>query len=278
MLMQSNSSFQAPLTKEELMKKSPTVFEQSPTMKLSNKYVHIPTSKVIEDLEKLGWFPVDALQRNSRKKESSRFSKHMVKFQNPELKIIGKDGDDAFPQIILTNSHDGLSSFKFMIGIYRLVCSNGLVVADEEFSNFKIRHMGYSFEELQQMVKQAVADLPTKVEVINKMKLSILSQEAQRDLALKAFLLRQGINISSGDLKEYRTEVGTLEEILEPRRIQDQGDDAWTVFNRVQEAMIKGGFKGALEGGKVRKIRKITSFEKDLKLNQELFKLVTTLI
>lgn len=277
MLMQSNSSFTTPLTKEQLMQKAPVIYADAPTMPLSDKYVHIPTSQVIDDLGKLGWVPVDAMQRSSRGK-GGRFSKHMVKFQNPELKIKGKEGDDAFPQIILTNSHDGLSSFKFMVGIYRLVCSNGLVVADEEFSNFKIRHMGYSFAELQEMVHQAVEDLPNKIEVINKMKSRVMTEEEQRDMALKAFLLRKGIKLDSEQAAEAEVENDVLDSILEVQREEDKGDDAWVVFNRIQEAMINGGFKAALKGAKVRKVRKIKSFEKDIKLNQDLFKLATSLI
>jgi hypothetical protein len=52
-------------------------------------------------------------------------------------------------ELFLTNSHDGFNSFQFRVGIYRLVCSNGLVVADEEFSAFRIRHKGYTFAELR---------------------------------------------------------------------------------------------------------------------------------
>ena len=63
----------------------------------------------------------------------------MITFQNPDIMIKGKDGDDAYPRIIMTNSHDGFNAFQFKVGIYRLVCSNGLVVADEEFSDFKLK-------------------------------------------------------------------------------------------------------------------------------------------
>ena len=47
-----------------------------------------------------------------------------------DIMITGKDGDDAYPQILLTNSRDGKAAFNFRVGIFRLVCSNGLVVSD----------------------------------------------------------------------------------------------------------------------------------------------------
>ena len=178
----------------------------------------------------------------------------------------------------MTNSHDGFNAFQFKVGIYRLVCSNGLVVADEEFSDFKIRHKGYTFSELREVVSKAVADLPNKVEVLNKMKARTLSQDEKNKLALDAMLIRAGITPDSKEAKEFDYDEETIEDILEPKRKEDKGDDLWKVFNIVQEKITQGDFSAALRGAKVRKVRKIKSFEKDLKVNQDLFKLATSLV
>ena len=113
----------------------------------------------------------------------------MVAFQNPDIQITSEDGDNAYPRILLTNSHDGMQAFKFSVGIFRLVCSNGLVVADEQFSDFKIKHKGYSFDELRNVVRQAVEDLPNKVKIMNDMKNRILTEEEKRKMALDAMLI-----------------------------------------------------------------------------------------
>lgn len=272
-MMISNNSADQVMTIDQLKKEVPFAFLDAPTRQVSSKYVHVPTSRVIEDLMSMGWQPVQAAQRRGRAGKTSVFSKHMIKFQNPNLIIKGNEGDDVFPQIILTNSHDGTQSFKFMMGLYRLVCSNGLVIADEEFASFKIRHMGYSFEDLQELITNAVEELPKKVEVINTMKNIELTDKQQKDLAFKAFLLRQGIALESEQAKEVKIEDEVLENILEVQRGEDAGNDLWVTFNRVQEAITQGGFQGALKGAKIRKVRKIKSFEKDLKLNQQLFDL-----
>ena len=272
-MMISNSKADQVMTIDQLKKEVPFAFLDAPTRPVSDKYVHVPTSRVIDDLMSMGWQPVQAAQRRGRAGKTSMFSKHMIKFQNPNLIIKGNEGDDVFPQIILTNSHDGTQSFKFMMGLYRLVCSNGLVIADEEFASFKIRHMGYSFEDLQQLITNAVEELPKKVEVINTMKSVELTENQQKDLAFKAFLLRQGIAQESEQAKEVKISDEVLENILETQRAEDAGNDLWVTFNRVQEAITQGGFQGALQGAKIRKVRKIKSFEKDLKLNQQLFDL-----
>lgn len=260
------------LTKEQIRNSSPLVFADAPTNPdVSSKYLFVNTETIIDDLEKLGWFPVQAAQRKGRKKEGTIFSKHMVAFQNPDIKITSKDGDDAYPRILLTNSHDGMQAFKFSVGIFRLVCSNGLVIADEQFSDFKIKHKGYSFEELRNVVRQAVEDLPNRVQVMNDMKSRILSVREKRKLAIDAMLIRAGV-------KTLQYDDETIDEILEPKRKADKGDDLWRVFNVIQEKITQGDFHAALTGAKVRKVRKIKSFEKDMKVNKELFKLATNLI
>ena len=271
-LMNFQNGLDSYLTKDQLNTQAPLVFAKAPTNPdVTKKYLFVNTETIIDDLAKLNWFPVEAAQRKSRKEKGTIFSKHMVAFQNPDIKITSADGDDAYPRILLTNSHDGMQAFKFSVGIFRLVCSNGFVVADEQFSEFRIKHKGYSFGELRNVVKQAVKDLPKRVEVMNDMKNRILTEDEKRKMALDAMLIRAGV-----DTLEYDEE--TIDDILEPKREADKGDDLWRVFNVVQEKITQGDFHAALTGAKVRKVRKIKSFEKDLKVNKELFKLATALV
>ena len=275
MLNTFNTGLDSYLSKDQVRAMAPVVFATEPTNKgVSEKYLHVNTETVMDDLAKLGWLPVTASQRRTKpRKDGSPTirSKHMVSFQNPDLMIKGKNGDDAFPRIIVTNSHDGLCSFQFRIGIYRLVCSNGLVVADEEFSAFSIKHKGYTFEELKAVVAQAVADLPNKVEVLNKMQVRMLTADEQRQLAIDAMALRA----TNPDAKYTDA---SIEDVLAATRKEDEGDSLWLVFNRIQESIINGGYSAALRGSKVRKVKKIKSFERDLQVNQDLFKLATAYI
>ena len=267
------------LTKDQIRNSAPLIFADAPTNPdLSNKYLFVNTETIIDDLDKLGWKPVQAAQRKSRKAGGTIFSKHMVAFQNPDIQITSEDGDNAYPRILLTNSHDGMQAFKFSVGIFRLVCSNGLVVADEQFSDFKIKHKGYTFGELRNVVKQAVEDLPNKVQVMNDMKNRILLPEEKNKLALDAMLIRAGIQPGSDKAAKFQYDDETIVDILDPKRDADKGDDLWRVFNVVQEKITQGEFHAALKGAKVRKVRKIKSFEKDLEVNKKLFKLATSLV
>jgi hypothetical protein len=70
----------------------------------------------------------------------------------------------------------------------------------------------------------------------------------------------------------------SIEQVLAATRKEDEGDSLWAVFNRVQESIINGGYSAALRGAKVRKVKKIKSFERDIQVNQDLFKLATALV
>ncbi len=120
---------------------APSVFTTEKASHLSDKYVQTPTSRVVEDLMNLGWVVTKVQEVKSRKYKG--FQKHLVVFRNPDIMIKGENGDDSFPQILLTNSHDGKAAFNFRVGIFRLVCSNGLVISDADFNNVSIRHTNY---------------------------------------------------------------------------------------------------------------------------------------
>jgi hypothetical protein len=103
------------------------------------------------------------------------------------------------------------------------------------------------------------------------MQLRELSPAEQRQLAIDAMQLRTNRIDAEWDEE-------TIQDVLTPTRDADKGNDLWKVFNVIQEKITQGGYSAALNGAKVRKVRKIKSFEKDLEVNQKLFKLATALI
>ena len=172
------------LSMDDLKRLCPAAFKTEPTNpNVSERYVQANTFTVIDDLAKLGWYPTDAKQCRAKKGSSGIRSFHMLAFQNPDVKICKPITDangntteivDSYPRIILTNSHDGFNSFKFMVGLFRLVCSNGLVLCSEQFANLSIRHMNYDFETLRVMVNDIVENVPHVVCTMNQMKNTIL--------------------------------------------------------------------------------------------------------
>jgi hypothetical protein len=240
---------------EQIKSMAPSVFTTDKAPHLTDKYIQTPTSRVVEDLMSMGWQVTKAQEVKARKGKG--FQKHMVVFRNPEIMIKGVNGDDSFPQILLTNSHDGKAAFNFRVGIFRLICSNGLVISDADFNNVSIRHMNYSFETLQTKIQEVIAKLPNLVQKINLFKQTELTEAQMTDFATKAAALRNKQTVNIADL-------------LRADRNQDAGNDLWLVFNRIQEKVISGGYG---YGRKNRKARSVKNFQQDIKLNEQLFEL-----
>ena len=263
MLSDPNSKELKFLSNDEIRKVAPTVFTETPAANVSKHYTHIPTVQVLDDMKKLGWGVVDAQQVKARKNSTIGFQKHLVTFRNPDVVINGKDGDTVFPQILLTNSHDGKNAFTFTAGLFRLVCSNGLVIADKKFNDVKMRHMGYTFEDLQVQIKEMVEQLPLTVESMNTMKSIELNKKQMRSLARKALTTR----FTEDQLKVTKID---LDEIINPIRDEDKGNDLWSVFNVIQEKIIEGDFS-YMSGARIRKARQVKNFKQDMDINKKLF-------
>jgi hypothetical protein len=240
---------------EQIRSLAPSVFTTEKAAHLTDKYVQTPTIKVVEDLMNLGWEVSKVQEVKARK--SIGFQKHLLVFRHPDIMIKGANGDDAQPQILLTNSHDGKAAFNFRVGIFRFICSNGLVVSDADFENVSIRHMNYTFETLQAKVNEMISKLPGLVQKINLFKSTELTEVQMQEFATKAAALRSKEKINIMD-------------VLTAERIEDEGNDLWAVFNRVQEKIVGGNY---VYGNKRRKARSIKNFQQDIKLNEQLFEL-----
>ena len=260
------------LSKDELRAKCAMAFKTIPTNPaVSDRYVQANTETVIDDLAKLGWYPVDAKQCRQKRNSSGIRSFHMVAFQNPNVSIVKNDGSEeveCYPRIILTNSHDGFNSFKFMVGLFRLVCSNGLVIATDKMVDMSIRHINYTFEELRKQVAIAIEQVEIQAGIMSEMNKVQLNDTQKRALAETAIRIRKGIPAD----EKYQIADASIEEILSPKRQEDNGSSLWNVFNVIQENMMKGGYTITNPNGKVRKQRPITSIVKSLDINKELFR------
>ena len=63
----------------------------------------------------------------------------------------------------------------------------------------------------------------------------------------------------------------TPSQLLTPRRNEDNSDDLWTVYQRVQENLIKGGLSGRTTQGRRGQTRAVKGIDSDVKLNRALW-------
>ena len=233
---------------------------------ITDKYVHVPTERVIEDIMELGWTPINAYRVNSRGRRTGT-GRHMVKFVNYDFM---QEGKTEYPELLLTNSHDGTTAFKLDVGIFRLVCSNGMVVKSQDFGSMKVRHYGYDFETIKGAVNKLVEQIPDYLKQVEDMKEQELEREQMLEFAREAALLRfKTANIETID------KLVDVDDLLESTRKEDEGNGLWEVFNRLQEKVVNGKFNYAL-GKKERKARPVKGFKSQVKLNQDLWELASS--
>jgi hypothetical protein len=265
-MLNNNSLEMTVMTQEQIMKAAPQAYASTPKPGVSQKYTFLPTSRIIEDMDKLGWKVSQAKASRYRNASLAEYGNHVIRFFHPDIYLRNADGGvEAYINVVVMNNHTGRGSFRFEIGIFRLVCSNGLVIKDKDFGSFQLRHSGYSFEQLQGTMQTAIDRLPDLVGRINVLSQRIMTKEEQFEFAQKAFQLRS--------TPERLLSQEDLQEMLAPRRKEDAGDSLWHVFNRVQEGVMKGGFMAVGSKGKLRKVKGIRNIQKDLQMNQELWEM-----
>ena len=262
---------------------------------LSKHYSFVPTMKVVNDLRELGYECVDATQVKARKKSTNGYQKHMLTFEHPDHKIDQvneveiTDGETEtqvtkateYPQILLTNSHDGGNAFTLSAGIFRLVCSNGLVIKTEDYGSARLVHKGYSFEAVQKLVKEFEETISEVLTKITAMKQVELTKEQQIEFAKKAALLRFTAKSYNED---NIADVVDINDLLNVDRKEDKGNGLYEVYNRVQESLVKGKYLYASsgkvneEGTKVRKGREIKNFKQSIDVNKKLSELAFALV
>ena len=253
-----------PLSYQEIQEIAPSIFTTEPSEKVSDKYSFIPTVQVLEDMNKLGWKPYQASQRKSRTTKDSMFTKHLIRFRNKSITQLG----DSIPEIILTNSHDGRNSFNLHAGLFRLVCANGLIIADKTFDHVKIKHQWYNMEEITKVTNAMIDKIPSIVTSINDMDSRELSEREKRIFAKKAMLTRW----------PKGNEMLDIDDILQSIRVGDKGNSVWKVYNVVQEKLIKGGLVFNNHREKVQKLRPIINIDRKIDVNKNLWELAESYI
>lgn len=269
-MMLSANTTTAVLTNSELINKIPMAFATEPTVPMSERYVFIPTTTIIEDMAKMGWYPVLATGKGKRRNAKRKSSFHLIAFENDgdAYQILNSDGSlEAKVRIIVTNSHDGTSSFGFHIGIFRLICENGLVISTKTFSEIRVRHIHYTFEELRKVVATTTEQIPNEIRAFNAMREREMTDTEAKELALNAVKIRKGMELTD----TLAVDEETINDLLTPQRDEDEGNDLWSIYNVLQEKVIKGGTTLAVDGKKPRKMRGIKSAIKDLNINKRLF-------
>lgn len=248
-----------PLTQNELYNKAPSIFATEPYHSVSERYTYIPTSDVLNIIRDYGWHPVDAFESRVRIDEKQGFQKHLIRLRHMDSFLTESE---HIPEIIVTSSHDTSASFEIRLGVFRLVCSNGLILADSMMQVHRIKHIGFKELTVSQAVEDVVNYLPKLEEKIHAYQNIHLSPIEQLSFAKAAAAIRFNLDDVAVD---YNT-------MLETHRDADDGESLWKIFNKLEEASIRGGIRGHNKATKRNFTSKpLKSIDSTIEINQKLF-------
>jgi hypothetical protein len=245
---------------------APAIFAEEPHSSRSERFVHIPTHEMLGALMKEGFRVTGVSVGGSKDAEKRAFTKHMIRLRRENnVKSVG----DTFPEVVLKNAHDGTSQYHLMMGLFRLVCLNGLVVSESLFGDVKVPHRSNAIDKVIEGSYEVLQHSDEVIDQVEQMKAIELNVDEKRAFAKAAIQLR---------FDEVPADLWPLQ-VLNPRRRADNLDDLWTVYNRAQENLIKGGLNYTAtekDNPGVRRhmsTRAVQSVDGDIKLNRALWTL-----
>lgn len=247
-----------PLSDDEIRSVVPSIFADEPHESRSDRYAYIPTAAVLTELRKEGFDPFMVTQTRVRDEGKRSHTKHMIRLRHASQ----IDAQGEVNEIILLNSHDGTSSYQMLGGMFRFVCSNGLVCGDT-VGDVRVPHKGDVAEQVIEGAYHVLKGFGRAQESREAMQ-SVTLDASESEVFARAAL---ALKYDDPDKPAPITEL----QILMPRRVDDRRSDLWSVFNRTQENLTKGGLPGRAANGRRQRTRPVQSIDSDIRLNRALW-------
>jgi hypothetical protein len=213
--------------------------------RIKTKEFYIPTIDVVSKLQNEGW-QISGV--NEQRGKNRKITNNYVQMQHPDFALKDSKGrNEALASLTITNSCNGSKPMQLDLGVYRQVCSNGAIAYDKAAESEYIKHVQVNYFNLDQFISNIAKKTSTVVKGFEILKHTNLSTDDMRKLATAAAELRYG-NIDDFDVND----------LLSINRIEDEGNDLWTVFNRIQENLTAD----------------VSNLNEDIRLNKQLSALV----
>lgn len=249
------------LSTEKITSIAPSILTTHAIDGVSDKYTFVSSFDAMMMIIGAGWIPYAADEAKVREDNRKGFQRHVIKFAREDM--LSKSQNERF-ELVLYNSHDRATAFIIAAGILRFVCTNGLIVGEGVLS-FRHKHIGFDQKYFIDSVNQIAEGSDLMSNKIDQFKTIEMKPDDINRYAWSA------AELFTNEPKEI-----SLYDMTKIRRVEDNKNDLWTVFNRTQENIIKGGIRraGKTESGRPRKnTRRVQSIARDLKLNRALWDL-----
>lgn len=201
--------------------------------KTTDKYKFINTDVLVERVSQVLADQGLNSQYVIKSSRGAKTTRHIVDFRFDQT--VNFLGDQVNPRIIIINSYNGESALQVRVGLYRLVCSNGLIVGQDWFTERIIHLKGLTTDQ--------------KLAVLNEKVLAAIRYIQQKLNGLEPVLSRkltlvQELNIVSslGLADKHVNNIHNM--LLSPYRASylrpaDNTSTVWGLYNVINEN-IKG--------------------------------------
>jgi Domain of unknown function (DUF932) len=255
------NAFAPTLNLAALREQVPAIFATSAHEDLTSRYTFIPTSRVLDGLMQAGFVPVEAKQSRARR-GSLLHARHVVRLRRRFETVLLRD--QSIPEVVLWNSHDGSSTYALRLGIFRVICENGLLASRGAFPAYCVPHRGDVVDDVVSGALKLAEEFDRLAARVEQMERRTLGKDEQLAFADKALAL------AFRDATERHMSAAQL---LTCRRIEDVGDDLWRVTNRIQESLIRGGMARRTLSGRLTRTRGIRAIREEIRVNSGLWDL-----
>jgi len=194
------------------------------TQRIKQTEFYIPTMDVVQKLQNEGWM-INGVDEQ-RNKKTRKITHNYVQMTHPDFSVKNSKGkDEAYSSVLIKNSCSGNHPLQMSLGAYRMVCSNGAIRFVEDAETEKVKHTEVNYRDLDRFVHNLNSKAQDVIAELNTWKQKNMTFEQMRELAYNAAKLR--FNETDENFNP--------DALLRVNRVEDEGNDVWTVFNRIQE-------------------------------------------
>ena len=241
---------------------------ETPFETLSPRYRLYNTATIVERATELGLVPTAAFYQKAHKpnRGGDEVRKHCIRLAHRD--DLGKVSDR--PEVVIINSHNGASALEIQMGIFRIVCANGLVLKGTNFGGDKFYHRGKSMDMILDTLQSLIDRFGLARDYMKEFSGIRLSEPSRLDFATGARAIYNRHQSAPRDIDPSK--------FLIPKRYEDTGDDLWRTFNVVQENIMKGGIElhGRDENHKrATKTRPIREVTQSKSINMDLWEMAS---
>lgn len=260
-----DSAFVDALALPTLHDRTPAAFASSAAATTSSTYAFLPTQRVLDALGQAGFVPVGAAQGRSRP-ERREVARHVIRLRRRYETV---QLTDSIPEIVFINGHDGRTAAQFRLGLFRPICTNGLIVSIGELPVWRFPHRSDVLDGVIASVLAQSALFTQVGEYVERMERTRLEDAQRLAFAAQALALR---------FPKGRLGAMHPSQLLEVRRHEDAGRDLWRTYNVIQENVLKGGLIHRSPTNRLTRTRSITAIRQDVRLNTALWDIATALL